>query len=760
MKVRLLDGIFKVSQDKGQEYLLYLDVDRLVAPCYEAVSNPPKKPRYGGWESTGISGHSIGHWLSATAQMYVETNDLELKKKLDYAINELEYLQSIDEEGYVSGFPRRCFDQVFSGEFEVEHFSLAGQWVPWYSIHKIFAGLIDVYQLLGDKKALEVVIKLANWAKKGTDQLSDAQFQKMLICEHGGMNEAMADLYTITGNQDYLDLAIRFCHQAILAPLAEGRDELEGKHANTQIPKVIGAAKLYEITGDQRFKDMAIFFWNEVTRNRSYIIGGNSINEHFGPVNSEKLGVQTTETCNTYNMLKLTEHLFQWNQDVEYMDYYERALYNHILASQDPDSGMKTYFVSSQPGHFKVYCSRDDSFWCCTGTGMENPARYSRAIYHQKDQDLFVNLFIPSELTISGKKMKIEQHTDFPNTNKTTLVFEESEGETLNLHIRVPYWVTGDVVAIVNGDQEYIGTKNAYLTISRHWQRGDQVEITLPMGLHAYTAKDDNNKVGIMYGPIVLAGALGTANFPETDILDDHLKLNNYPLIEVPSLVADKEHLDDWVKPVSGAPLTFETDPIGQPGNVNVTLIPFYELHHQRYTLYWNIFDEETYQTFVNRELQELEQIRAITVDEVQPNEQQPEVEHQIQKQHSHSGYLTIVQRGWRDCRDEGYFSYQMRVEPVEQMYLLVTYFGGDQAIVVDGKTYEREFNILIDGTVIAKQKLESHPPEDATFDICYEIPRSLTEGKQNVEVKFASWEGTIAGGVYGVKIVNQHPVR
>ncbi|RXI96252.1 glycoside hydrolase family 127 protein [Anaerobacillus alkaliphilus] len=757
MNVRLLDGIFKDSQEKGKEYLVYLDVDRLVAPCYEAVSKSPKKTRYGGWESTGISGHSIGHWLSAAAQMYVETNDVELKKKLDYAINELEYLQSLDQDGYVSGFARRCFDQVFSGDFEVEHFSLAGQWVPWYSIHKIFAGLIDVYQLLGDKKALEVVMKLANWAKKGTDQLTDDQFQKMLICEHGGMNEAMADLYTITGNQDYVDLAIRFCHKAILDPLAEERDELEGKHANTQIPKVIGAAKLYEITGEQRFRDMAVFFWNEVTRNRSYIIGGNSINEHFGPVNSEKLGVQTTETCNTYNMLKLTEHLFQWSQDVEYMDYYERALYNHILASQDPDSGMKTYFVSSQPGHFKVYCSPDDSFWCCTGTGMENPARYSRAIYNLKDQDLFVNLFIASELTILDKKMKIQQHTDFPKTNRTSLVFEETEGECLHLHIRVPYWVTGDVRAIVNGEESYIGTGNSYLTISRHWHAGDRIEIELPMGLHTYTAKDDNKKVGIMYGPIVLAGALGTANFPETDILDDHLKLNNHPLIEVPSLIADKEQINEWVKPVVGSPLTFETDPIGQPGNVKVTLIPFYQLHHQRYTLYWNLLDEAAYQTFVDRELEELEHIRAITIDEVQPNEQQPEVEHQIKKQHSNSGYLTIVQQGWRDCRDGGYFSYQMKVEPAEQMYLLVTYFGGDRAIVIDGKTYEREFDIFIDGTVIAKQKLESRAPYDATFNICYEIPSSLTEGKRNVEVKFASSEGKLAGGVYGVRIVNSN---
>ncbi|WP_174879791.1 beta-L-arabinofuranosidase domain-containing protein, partial [Metabacillus niabensis] len=383
-KVSLLNGIFKDSQEKGMEYLLYLDVDRLIAPCYEAVGKPPKKPRYGGWESTGISGHSIGHWLSAAATMYSLTSNEQLKQKLDYAIEELEIVQSFDDKGYVSGFSRSCFDLVFTGEFEVDNFSLSGGWVPWYSIHKIYAGLIDTYNLTGNEKALAIVIKLADWAKNGTDQLTDEQFQKMLICEHGGMNEAMADLYMITKNKDYLELAKRFCHQSILQPLANEVDELQGKHANTQIPKVIGAAKLYEITGDKTYKKMAQFFWKQVTRHRSYVIGGNSINEHFGPSDTEELGITTTETCNTYNMLKLTEHLFHWSQDVEYIDYYERALYNHILASQDPDSGMKTYFVSTQPGHFKVYCSPDESFWCCTGTGMENPARYTRNIYYLK----------------------------------------------------------------------------------------------------------------------------------------------------------------------------------------------------------------------------------------------------------------------------------------------------------------------------------------------------------------------------------------
>ncbi|WP_404455479.1 glycoside hydrolase family 127 protein [Virgibacillus necropolis] len=753
--VSLLNGMFMDSQERGKEYLLYLDVDRLVAPCYEAVSQTPKKPRYGGWESKGIAGHSIGHWLSAAAVLVSVTNNHLLKKKLDYAIDELEYIQHFDEDGYVSGFPRTCFDNVFTGEFQVDNFSLGGSWVPWYSTHKIYAGLIDTYNYTESEKALEVVIKLANWAKKGLENLTDEQFQKMLTCEHGGMNEAMADLYVITKNEDYLELAERFCHQTILEPLSKRSDKLEGKHANTQIPKVIGAAKLYEITGVEEYKDMADFFWNQVTNYRSYVIGGNSIGEHFGIENAEELGVLTTETCNTYNMLKLTEHLFHWSHKAEYMDFYERALYNHILASQDPDSGMKTYFVSTQPGHLKVYCSPDDSFWCCTGTGMENPARYTRNIYYRDQDQLYVNLFISSEAKLEDKEIKISQETSFPKSNRSRLTFTEANGEQLAIRIRVPHWVAGTVTATVNGKETFSQSENGYLTITKEWVAGDSIEIDLPMGLHTYAAKDDPKKIAIMYGPIVMAGALGTEKFPKTDILADHLELNNHPLIDVPVLVTNEKDLNSWIKPVKELPLTFETEAIGQPGDVKVRLIPFYELHHQRYTLYWNIMSQTDYKNFRDKEKEELERTRRITVDVVNPNEQQPEVDHNIQTQNSTSGYLNLVHKGWRDSRDGGFFSYEMAVQPDMPMYLLVTYFGNDKHLHVNGKTYEREFSILVDGSVIANQKLNENKP-GSLFDVCYEIPEELIKGKSKVEVKFTSKVGKVAGGVYGVRTINE----
>lgn len=753
-KITLKKGIFKKSQEKGKEYLLYLDIDRLIAPCYEAIDQEPKKPRYGGWESTQIAGHSIGHWLSAAATMYQVTSDVQLRKKIEYALEELEKVQNFDSEGYVSGFPRKCFDKVFSGDFEVGNFNLGGSWVPWYSIHKIYNGLIDVYNVLRIERALNIVVKLADWAVRGLDNLTDEQFDRMLICEHGGMNEVMADLYLITENKDYLTLAKRFCHQKILQPLAQSVDDLEGKHANTQIPKVIGAAKLYDITKEQRYKDMAMFFWEQVVTNRSYVLGGNSIREHFGPENNEELGIQTMETCNTYNMLRLTEFLFRWSPEVRYMDYYERALYNHILASQDPESGMKSYFIPTEPGHFKIYCSPDDSFWCCTGTGMENPARYTRNIYNKFENDLYINLFIDSEATFEDEGIKITQNTKFPESNQSTIVFNEINEEELSVHIRIPYWIAREAEIIVNNQDVYTQKENGYLTIQRNWSSGDRIDIKLPMNLHTYIAKDDPHKQAILYGPLVLAGRLGTENYPETDILDDHMELDNHPLIHVSALVTNEKDPNNWIKEDVKEPLVFHTAPVAQPKNKSITLIPFYNLHHERYTIYWDIMDESDYEHFIDEKQEALQRWREITVDEVHPNEQQPEVEHSMKTRNSNSGYLNIVQSGWRDSRGDGFFSYEMKVQSNQQMFLLVTYFGGDSILHVDGKTYVREFDILIDGVVIAKQKLEANKRE-GLFEICYKIPQDLTRNKENIEVKFKSEEGKVAGGVYGIRVTN-----
>jgi len=757
-KVELLNGIFKDSQDKGKEYLVYLDVDRLVAPCYEAIGKTPKKPRYGGWESMKISGHSLGHFLSAVASMYVADKDENLKEKLNYAVSELAYLQSLDEKGYVSGFPRECFDKVFTGDFNVTRFELGDSWVPWYSIHKIYAGLIDAYVLTGNEQALEVVIKLSDWAKKGTDNLTEEQFDKMTYCEHGGMCEAMANLYEITKNEDYLELSKRFYHKETLTPLTQLQDDLEGKHANTQIPKVIGAARLYELTYNEDYKNAAVFFWNVVTKSRSYAIGGNSRDEHFGKTDTEKLGVTTAETCNTYNMLKLTEHLYAWDHNSDYMDYYENALYNHILASQDPETGMKTYFVSTQPGHFKVYCSPDNSFWCCTGTGMENPARYIRNIYYRDNEELFVNLYISSKIELKDKGIVLSQETKFPEADKIKLIFEEAEEKPMTLNIRVPYWVNGEVKVVVNETSEYSKAEKGYISIKGNWKKGDVIDVTIPINIHVYASKEDSHKIAFMYGPLVLAGELGRENFPETDILEDHLKLNHYPGIIVPTLVTDNLNIEECITPVKDSILTFETRAIGEPGNVKCRLIPFYALHHQRYTIYWTKMTAEEYKQTELTSVDYQEKLDAITIDLVNPNEQQPEIEHKMKSQNSHSDYSSEAGKGWREVINEGYFSYEMNVDPDKQMYLVVTYWGSDKECFIDGERCVREFNISVNDSLISEELLNEDKPY-ALFDKFYTIPKELTKGKSKIEVKFESAKGKIVGRVFGVRIVLQEKV-
>lgn len=752
---KLLNGIFKTSQEKGKEYLVNLDVDRLIAPCYEAVNQSPKNERYGGWEKMSISGHSLGHWLSASAVMHAATKDNQLEEKLIYALEEMEKVQSFDPEGYLGGFPRDCFDKVFSGDFEVAHFSLGGSWVPWYSIHKIYAGLIDVYRYTGMEKALDIVLKMADWAYKGLSPLTHEQFQRMLICEYGGMNEVFADLYSITEDAKYLELAERFYDEIILDPLAEEKDELEGKHANTQIPKVIGVAKLYNLTGKEKYRRIAEYFWEQVVKYRTYVIGGNSIREHFGLKNTEELGVLTAETCNTYNMLQLTELIFDWNPHGRYYDFYERALYNHILASQDPESGMKTYFVSSEPGHFKVYNSHDNSFWCCTGTGMENPARYNSRIFQRLNESFFVHLFIPATWESDKHGLKVRQETEFPFADRVTLTIEDASGLELEWRIRKPYWLKDEMTISINGKLVDYEVKDGYASFVRAWEKGDKIEIDVSLDLHLYSAKDSPYKKAIMYGPLALAGALGRENFPESDILDDHLSLNNHPLIEVPSLVADSNLLNEWIKLVDKERLLFETKEIAQPGNQKIKLKPFFDLHHERYSLYWDVMSDQEYENFVDEDRNRKLYLQQVTVDAVTPHEQQPEVEHSLKESNSYSDYLNVVHKGYRMAKDDGFFSYEMKVGERQPKYLAVTYYGSEGALYESGRHFSREFQVKLDDEVLANEKVEYEKPGEL-FIAHYELPQELINKKSKVRVEFAADKGKATASIFEVRLVEK----
>lgn len=743
-EVKLLDGIFKVSENKGKEYLVYLDIDRLIAPCYEAIGLKPKKERYGGWEQKAISGHSLGHFLSALSHMYVATGDLNIKEKLNYVIDELSYLQDLDKTGYVSGFKKDCFNKVFSRDFNVTRFELGDSWVPWYSIHKIYAGLLDVYKLVHNEKALSVLIKLSDWAKEGLDNLTEEEFDKMLYCEHGGMCEFFGELYEVTQDNKYLELAIRFIDKEIIYPLIDKKDELEGKHANTQIPKVLGIAKIYDITKEEKYKNASEYFWDIVTNERSYAIGGNSIDEHFGKIGSEALGVTTAETCNTYNMLKLTEYLYKWNHDVKYMDYYEKALYNHILASQDPISGMKTYFVSTKPGHFKVYCSKDNSFWCCTGTGMENPAKYIRNIYYEEDNKIYINLFISSSMKIEDKNIKISQITDFPKEEKTKIVIEESNNETYEIKVRIPYWIKDDFKVKVNEREIDIKEDDGYISINRLWEENDILEVSLNMDLHIYKSREDKKKVCFMYGPLVLAGALGRDNFPETDILEDHLKLNHYKGIDVPILISDDTDLLKNIKKIENNNLEFEVDINNETDNYKIKLIPFYEIHHERYTIYFNSMTKDEYKNkeFLNYD----ELLEDITIDKINFSEQQMEIEHKLESYNSNSGYSLEYGRGYREAKDNGYFSFELYKGEDEEVYLSLNNIKNQENI---------GFIIYIENKIIEGEKLKKEA-NNIINDNFYNIPKEILRGKEKIKITIKAKEKLSTGKIFSARLTNK----
>jgi hypothetical protein len=584
-QVRLLDSPFRDAMLRDQHYLLSLDVDRLLYNFRVNAGLPSSARPYGGWEDPNceLRGHTVGHYLSACSLMYAGTGDARFKQRVDTIVSGLAECQAAlavkgSHAGYLSAFPESFIDRVENRQ---------PVWAPWYTLHKIMAGLLDANQLGGNAQALEVLTNMANWVKFRVDNLPEAKMQASLGTEFGGMNEVLANLYGVTGNADYLKTAEAFNQKNIFDPLARGQDKLNGLHANTQIPKMIGAARQYELTGDARDADIAKFFWERVALRRSYVIGGHSDREHFFPTNdfAKHLSVETAETCNTYNLLKLTRHLFEWQPDAVTMDFYERALYNDILASQDPDTGMFTYFMSLKPGHFKTYSQPDISFWCCVGTGMENHAKYGDTIYFHGDSSLFVNLFIPSELSWPEKNLVVRQETKFPESDTTRLVFQAQTPTQLALKIRWPAWAEKISVRVNGKTQKISGAPGSYVSLDRQWQNGDRVEIKLPMKLHAAPLPGASNIVEVLYGPIVLAGNLGTNGMPNP-CARDQLDLAKVPDPIVPVLVGDPKTFLKKIKPTS-EPLVFQTKNLGQPNDV--TLVPFYKANHERYTVYWNV---------------------------------------------------------------------------------------------------------------------------------------------------------------------------
>ncbi|MEO8315202.1 MAG: beta-L-arabinofuranosidase domain-containing protein [Pseudomonadota bacterium] len=585
--IKLLPGPFKTAQQLDSQYLLSLEPDRLLHNFRVNAGLPPKAPVYGGWESQEpwvdirCHGHTLGHFLSACSMMFAATGEPAFRQRIDYIIVELQACQESGGNGLICAFP--------DGATPLEN-SLAGKpfaGVPWYTQHKIFAGLRDAHLYAGNDAALGVLKRLTEWTANASQGVPDDRLQKMLDREHGGMSEVLADVHVLTGDPTYLALAERFAHRALLDPLAESRDTLDGLHSNTQIPKVIGFSSLYDLTGKPAYGDAASFFWQTVER-RSFATGGNGDGEHFFPpaeVARHMHSAKTMETCCAHNMLRLTRALFQRQPSVAYADYYERALYNSILASQDPQSGMMTYFQATRPGYVKLYCTPTDSFWCCTGSGMENHAKYGDSIYFHDAGSLYVNLFIASELTWTGKKLRITQTTTFPDEEVTRLRFHAAAPTRLNLKIRHPSWCSRATVKI-NGRQRAIGnTPGRYVEVDRTWRDGDVVEVHLPMRLRLEPLPNAPEFVAAMYGPIVLAGRLGNEGLsPGADIIVNERKsgdMLNLPM-SIPQLRADAP-----ISRTSAPSLSFMARAL-QPDR-GIELVPWHRIAHERYALYWNL---------------------------------------------------------------------------------------------------------------------------------------------------------------------------
>ena len=585
--VRLLDGPFRAAMERDRAYMMSLDGDRLLHMFRVTAGLPSKAEAYGGWEKPDVElrGHTVGHFLSASALMYAATGDETVKGRAEAVVAGLAACQkALGTSGYLSAFPETFFDRVES---------VRNVWAPYYTVHKIMAGLVDMVEHCGSRQALDVVEGMARWVKTRTDRSDAAHMERVLnFTEQGGMNEVLTNLYAITGKAEYLATARRFDERHYTEPLTHSRDEMKGEHVNSFIPNVIGAAREYEMTGDPALRQMAAFFWNEVTGARSFVTGGTSDNEAWetDPYQMcDELGAASHESCCTYNMLKLTRHLFSWEAAARYADYYERALWNGILSTQNPADAMMMYYVPMKPGMYRTFMKPYDSFWCCTGTGMENHAKYGDSIYfHDGEAGLFVNLFIASELDWREKGVKVRQETRFPEEAKTALVIGTARPVRLAVRIRVPGWAAGTCAVRINGKPfEAAASPSSYLTIDRVWKGGDRIDVALPMALRLERLPDRPEVAAVVYGPIVLAGKLGGGEALTADKVYGKYGPEGDP-VAVPLFdVKETAPIEAWIKPVAGQALTFRTEGVGKPNDV--TLVPFYRLFGERYAIYWQL---------------------------------------------------------------------------------------------------------------------------------------------------------------------------
>ncbi len=794
--VRLTGGPLKHAQDLDADYLLKLEPDRMLYHLRKRAGLESKaKQGYGGWDADGrqLTGHICGHYLSAISYMWAATDDPRFKERIDYIVSELKEIQDKQGDGYLGALmgnarpPQRgapnqqnelldgklLFAQLAEGKILSGGFDLNGMWSPWYVEHKIFAGLRDAYRLAGNRTALEVEIRFAEWADGILSKLSEIQVQRMLATEFGGMNEIMIELYADTGDKRWLKAADYFEHHAVIDPLARHEDILPGKHGNTQVPKLLGALERYIYTGESRDGFAAAFFWDRVAEHHSFVTGGHGRNEYFGQPDkfTDMIDGRTAESCNVYNMLKMTRKLFALWPDPHYADFHERALFNHILGSIDPENGSTCYMVCvGQSGHQREYADMFQSFTCCVGSGMESQALHGDGIYYESADHFWINLYAPSTAESKGLGLRIDVKTDFPEGDSVEAALTLKSTREFTIAIRRPFWVATNFSVKVNGelvnesepraeDAQFRGRGtgrttrttsrpvSSYIELKRDWKTGDTIELSLPKTLRLEALPDSPHRAAIMWGPLVLAGDLGPEQ-RRPGFRDRGASTNQSA---VPVFLAAEQPVSEWVKPVDGKPAEFHTEGVGR--DKDVELVPFYRLHHRNYGIYWSLFTPDEWQkqsTQYAAEQEKKHQLEAATVAFAQPGEMQPERDFNFQGEDSSP--VRVMDRPAR--RGAKWFSFDLPVDPAHAMILVATYSTEEQA--------NRSFEVLANGKRIGQQTIERRSPEQVSrfFDVEYPIPTQLLNAKQKVTIRFQAVGGNEIAAVFGLRILRAETNR
>ena len=756
--VTLLDGPLQKARDLNVKTLLQYDCDRLLAPYRKEAGLAPKAKAYPNWD--GLDGHVGGHYLTAMA-INASTGNTECRQRMEYMLRELQECADANNNnhpdwgrGYVGGMPgsSRLWSSFKKGDFGVYF----GSWAPFYNLHKMFAGLRDAWCYCGNEQAKQLFLGFCDWAIDLTAGLSDEQMERALDNEHGGMNEVLADAYAITKEKKYLDVARRFSHRRLLIPMSQRQDCLDNMHANTQVPKVVGFERISELGGSETYHDASAFFWDIVTGERSLAFGGDSRREHFPSkeactdfIND----IDGPESCNTNNMLKLTENLHRRNPEARFADFYELATFNHILSTQHPEHGGYVYFTPARPRHYRNYSAPNEAMWCCVGTGMENHGKYGQFIYTKKASSLFVNLFVASELDWKEKNISLRQETLFPYAETSRIVVTRGKGE-FQLLVRYPGWVKpGEFVVKVNGEPVTVVTgPSSYVSITRKWKKGDAVDVCFPMHNSIKYLPNVPQYIAIMHGPIMLGMKTGTEDMAH--LIADDSRFGQYasgkklPINEAPILINNNiEDIANELQPVAGKPLHF-TLTTKMENAIRNEIQPFFEIHDSRYMMYWLALTESKYKGYLDglaKEEQERQALEARTVDKVQPGEQQPETDHKMETDRSFTGNSNDV--FFRDARDGHYFSYLMQTDGNTDLSLRLKYWG-----VGEWKTHE--FDIFIDDVLVQSvNNTGKYRISEFKYET-YSIPVELLKGKSQVRVKFVAKPQKQIGEIYEVRLV------